>query len=245
MLFKSKHAIVQGGSRGIGAAIVKKLAKEGANVTFTYASSDQNAKLLITETAQYPGTVMAIKANSANEYEITAAIKQSFDRFGSVDILINSIGILEFGSVETLPLESFDRSYSLNVRSLFIASQSALAVMNDNGRIIHIGSVNSERVPFEGGAAYAMSKSAIIGLTKGMARDVAVRGITVNNVQPGPVNTDMNPEQGEFAESLKQIMALKRYANADEIADFVLYLASPAAAYITGANLNIDGGFTA
>ncbi|MEX5927000.1 3-oxoacyl-ACP reductase family protein [Providencia hangzhouensis] len=245
MLFKSKHAIVQGGSRGIGAAIVKKLAKEGANVTFTYASSDQNAKLLITETAQYPGTVMAIQANSANEYEITAAIKQSFDRFGSVDILINSIGILEFGSVETLPLESFDRSYSLNVRSLFIASQSALAVMNDNGRIIHIGSVNSERVPFEGGAAYAMSKSAIIGLTKGMARDVAVRGITVNNVQPGPVNTDMNPEQGEFAESLKQIMALKRYANADEIADFVLYLASPAAAYITGANLNIDGGFTA
>ncbi|AXH63354.1 MULTISPECIES: 3-oxoacyl-ACP reductase family protein [Providencia] len=245
MLFKNKHAIVQGGSRGIGAAIVKKLARDGANVTFTYASSDENAKLLITETAQFPGKVMAIKANSANEYEITAAIKQSFDKFGSIDILINSIGILEFGSVETLSLESFDRSYSLNVRSLFIASQSALAVMNDNGRIIHIGSVNSERVPFEGGSAYAMSKSAIIGLTKGMARDVASRGITVNNVQPGPVNTDMNPEQGEFAESLKQIMALKRYASADEIADFVLYLASPAAAYITGANLNIDGGFTA
>lgn len=245
MLFKNKHAIVQGGSRGIGAAIVKKLARDGSNVTFTYASSDENAKLLITETAQFPGKVMAIKANSANEYEITAAIKQSFDKFGSIDILINSIGILEFGSVETLSLESFDRSYSLNVRSLFIASQSALAVMNDNGRIIHIGSVNSERVPFEGGSAYAMSKSAIIGLTKGMARDVASRGITVNNVQPGPVNTDMNPEQGEFAESLKQIMALKRYASADEIADFVLYLASPAAAYITGANLNIDGGFTA
>ncbi|ELU1438026.1 TPA: 3-oxoacyl-ACP reductase FabG [Providencia rettgeri] len=245
MLFKNKHAIVQGGSRGIGAAIVKKLAKKGANVAFTYASSDKNAKLLITETAQYSGTVMAIKANSANEYEITAAIKQSFDKFGSIDILINSLGILEFGSVETLPLESFDRSYSLNVRSLFIASQSALTVMNNNGRIIHIGSVNSERVPFEGGAAYAMSKSAIIGLTKGMARDVAARGITVNNVQPGPVNTDMNPEQGEFADSLKQIMALKRYASADEIADFVLYLASPAAAYITGANLNIDGGFTA
>lgn len=245
MLFKNKHAIVQGGSRGIGAAIVKKLAKEGANVAFTYASSDKNAKLLITETARYSGTVMAIKANSANEYEITAAIKQSFDKFGSIDILINSLGILEFGSVETLPLESFDRSYSLNVRSLFIASQSALTVMNNNGRIIHIGSVNSERVPFEGGAAYAMSKSAIIGLTKGMARDVAARGITVNNVQPGPVNTDMNPEQGEFADSLKQIMALKRYASADEIADFVLYLASPAAAYITGANLNIDGGFTA
>ncbi|MEQ4710439.1 3-oxoacyl-ACP reductase family protein [Providencia huaxiensis] len=245
MLFKNKHAIVQGGSRGIGAAIVKKLARDGANVTFTYASSDENAKLLITETAKFPGKVMAIKANSANEYEITAAIKQSFDKFGSIDILINSIGILEFGSVETLSLESFDRSYSLNVRSLFIASQSALAVMNDNGRIIHIGSVNSERVPFEGGSAYAMSKSAIIGLTKGMARDVASRGITVNNVQPGPVNTDMNPEQGEFAESLKQIMALKRYASADEIADFVLYLASPAAAYITGANLNIDGGFTA
>ncbi|HEC8325610.1 3-oxoacyl-ACP reductase family protein [Providencia huaxiensis] len=245
MLFKNKHAIVQGGSRGIGAAIVKKLAKDGANVTFTYASSDENAKSLITETAQFSGKVMAIKANSANEHEITAAIKQSFDKFGSIDILINSIGILEFGSVETLSLESFDRSYSLNVRSLFIASQSALAVMNDYGRMIHIGSVNSERVPFEGGAAYAMSKSAIIGLTKGMARDVASRGITVNNVQPGPVNTDMNPEQGEFAESLKQIMALKRYASADEIADFVLYLASPAAAYITGASLNIDGGFTA
>lgn len=244
MLFKNKYAFVQGGSRGIGAAIVKQFAQAGASVAFTYASSDDKAKALVAEIEQFSGNVLAIKANSADENEIKAAITQAANTFGSLDILVNNVGILELGTLDTLSLETFDRSYHLNVRSLFIASQAALEVMNNNGRIIHIGSINAQRVPFEGGSAYAMSKAAIVGLTKGMARDVASRGITVNNIQPGPVNTDMNPEQGEFAESLKQIMALKRYASADEIASFVVYLASPAAAYITGASLNIDGGFS-
>ncbi|EMX8644760.1 3-oxoacyl-ACP reductase FabG [Providencia stuartii] len=244
MLFKNKYAFIQGGSRGIGAAIVKQFAQAGASVAFTYASSDDKAKALVAEIEQFSGNVLAIKANSADENEIKAAITQAANTFGSLDILVNNVGILELGTLDTLSLEAFDRSYHLNVRSLFIASQAALEVMNNNGRIIHIGSINAQRVPFEGGSAYAMSKAAIVGLTKGMARDVASRGITVNNIQPGPVNTDMNPEQGEFAESLKQIMALKRYASADEIASFVVYLASPAAAYITGASLNIDGGFS-
>ncbi|ELZ5940539.1 3-oxoacyl-ACP reductase family protein [Providencia vermicola] len=244
MLFKNKSAFVQGGSRGIGAAIVKQFAQAGASVAFTYASSADKAEALVAEIEHFSGNVLAIKANSAHEKEIKAAITQAASTFGSLDILVNNVGILELGTLDSLSLEAFDRSYYLNVRSLFIASQAALEVMNNNGRIIHIGSINAQRMPFEGGSAYAMSKAAIVGLTKGMARDVASRGITVNNIQPGPVNTDMNPEQGEFAESLKQIMALKRYASADEIASFVTYLASPAAAYITGANLNIDGGFS-
>ncbi len=244
MLLKNKNAFVQGGSRGIGAAIVKKLAQEGANVAFSYASSDNQANTLVAEIEKRQGKALAIKADSINEQEIKDAITLAANQFGSLDILVNNVGVLDFGSIESLPIEAFDRSYSLNVRSLFIASQAALKFMNNNGRIIHIGSVNAERVPFEGGAAYAMSKSAIVGLTKGMARDVASRGITVNNVQPGPVNTDMNPEQTEFAQSLKQIMAIKRYAIPDEIASFVIYLASPAAAYITGSSLNIDGGFS-
>lgn len=144
-----------------------------------------------------------------------------------------------------LPLADFERTLAINVRSVFVATQAAVKHMGDGGRVISIGSTNAERMPFAGGATYAMSKSALVGLTKGLARDLGPRGITVNNVQPGPVDTDMNPDDGDFAEALKGLMALPRYARSEEIASFVAYLAGPEAAYITGASLTIDGGFSA
>ncbi|MFO6277231.1 SDR family oxidoreductase, partial [Pseudomonas aeruginosa] len=166
-------------------------------------------------------------------------------RFGRIDILVNNAAVLALGSVEELPLADFERTLAINVRSVFVATQAAVKHMGDGGRVISIGSTNAERMPFAGGATYAMSKSALVGLTKGLARDLGPRGITVNNVQPGPVDTDMNPDDGDFAEALKGLMALPRYARSEEIASFVAYLAGPEAAYITGASLTIDGGFSA
>ena len=149
------------------------------------------------------------------------------------------------GSIERLSLEDFDRTFAINVRAVFVATQAAAKHMKSGGRVVNIGSCNAERMPFAGGAAYAMSKSALQGLVKGLARDLGPRGITVNNVQPGPVDTDMNPATGEFAEMLKKLMALPRYSSADEIAGMVAYLAGPEAGFVTGASLTIDGGFTA
>ncbi len=149
------------------------------------------------------------------------------------------------GPLESFSLEDFDRTLAVNVRSVFVATQEAARYMGEGGRVISIGSTNAERMPFAGGAAYAMSKSALVGLTKGLARDLGPRGITVNNVQPGPVDTDMNPANSDFADSLLGLMASGRYGNVDEIASFVAYLAGPQAGYITGASLTIDGGFSA
>ncbi|MBS0975099.1 SDR family oxidoreductase, partial [Serratia rubidaea] len=191
------------------------------------------------------GKALAIKADSADAEALRRAVQQAAQHFGKLDILVNNAGVFAMGGIEELPLDDLDRMLAINVRSVFIASQEAARHMNDGGRIIHIGSTNAERVPFGGGAAYAMSKSALVGLTKGMARDLGPRGITVNNVQPGPVDTDMNPDDGEFAAQLKQLMALDRYGKDEEIAGFVAYLAGPEAGFITGASLTIDGGFAA
>jgi 3-oxoacyl-[acyl-carrier protein] reductase len=147
--------------------------------------------------------------------------------------------------IEQFSMEDFEKLIAVNVRGLFVASQEAARHMRDGGRIIHIGSTNSERMPFVGGSAYALTKGAVAGFTKGLARDLGARGITVNNVQPGPVDTDMNPAESEFAKAISQHVALQRYGHADEIASFVSYLASPEASYITGANLLADGGFAA
>lgn len=173
------------------------------------------------------------------------AIRTAVEHFGGLDILVNNAGVLAWGSTEELTLEQLDHTLAVNVRSVFVASQEAAKHMTDGGRIINIGSTNAERMPFAGGAVYAMSKAALVGLTKGLARDLGGRGITVNNLQPGPVDTDMNPENGEFADSLKQLMAINRYGRAEEIASFVAYLAGPEAGYITGSSLMIDGGFSA
>ncbi|VEA70072.1 Glucose 1-dehydrogenase [Serratia rubidaea] len=242
---QNKVAFIQGGSRGIGAAIALRLAREGAAVALTYVSSADKANAVLDAISAAGGKALAIKADSADAEALRRAVQQAAQHFGKLDILVNNAGVFAMGGIEELPLDDLDRMLAINVRSVFIASQEAARHMNDGGRIIHIGSTNAERVPFGGGAAYAMSKSALVGLTKGMARDLGPRGITVNNVQPGPVDTDMNPDDGEFAAQLKQLMALDRYGKDEEIAGFVAYLAGPEAGFITGASLTIDGGFAA
>lgn len=240
-----KVAFVQGGSRGIGAAIVQRLARDGAAVAFTYASSAQKAEELASSIEAAGGRALAIKADSADAAQLSAAVDQAASHFGRLDILVNNAGVLAVAPLEDFSLEDFDRTVAVNVRSVFVATQAAARHMGEGGRIITIGSTNAERMPFAGGGVYAMSKAAVTGLTRGFARDLGPRGITVNTVQPGPVDTDMNPDSGDFAESLKQMMALNRYGHAEEIASFVAYLAGPEAGYITGANLLIDGGFAA
>jgi 3-oxoacyl-[acyl-carrier protein] reductase len=242
---QGKVAFIQGGSRGIGAAIAKRLAREGAAVAFTYVSSAGKADALASEITAAGGKALAIKADSADATALQQAVRQAVNSLGNLDILVNNAGVLAMGSTEELPLEDLDRTLAVNVRSVFVASQEAARHMNDGGRIINIGSTNAERMPFAGGAVYAMSKSALVGLTKGMARDLGPRGITVNNVQPGPVDTDMNPANSDFAEQLKGMMAISRYGKDEEIASFVAYLVGPEAGYITGASLSIDGGFSA
>ncbi len=238
-------AFVQGGSRGIGAAIVKRLVREGATVAFTYVSSPDKAQAVVTAVEAAGGRALAIQADSADATALQQAIRLAAETFGRLDILVNNAGVLALGDISEFKLADLDRTLAVNVRSVFVATQEAVRYMKQGGRIVTIGSTNAERMPFAGGAAYAMSKSAIVGLTKGLARDLGPRGITVNNVQPGPVDTDMNPANSDFAEHLKGLMALPRYGKDEEIASFVAYLAGPEAGYITGASLTIDGGFSA
>ncbi|CAM3982613.1 Cyclic-di-GMP-binding biofilm dispersal mediator protein [Pseudomonas reidholzensis] len=240
-----KVALVQGGSRGIGAAIVRRLAEQGAQVAFTYVSSAGPAENLAEAINQAGGKALALRADSADASAVQQAVQTTVDTFGRLDILVNNAGVLAVAPVAEFDLGDFDRMLAVNVRSVFVASQAAAKHMGQGGRIINIGSTNAERMPFAGGAPYAMSKSALVGLTKGMARDLGPQGVTVNNVQPGPVDTDMNPAEGEFADSLIPLMAVGRYGRVEEIASFVAYLAGPEAGYITGASLTVDGGFSA
>lgn len=240
-----KVALIQGGSRGIGAAIAERLAHEGAAVAITYVSSADKAAELVRGIEAAGGRALAIKADSADADAVRGAVSQTLSHFGRIDILVNNAGVLAIAPIEDFSLEDFDRTLAVNVRSVFVASQEAARHMTEGGRIITIGSTNADRMPFAGGSVYAMSKSAIVGLTRGMARDLGPRGITVNNVQPGPVDTDMNPESGDFAATMKGLMAIERYGRAEEIAAFVAYLAGPEAGYVTGASLSIDGGFAA
>ncbi|HTM16320.1 MAG TPA: SDR family oxidoreductase [Terracidiphilus sp.] len=191
------------------------------------------------------GKALAIKADAADQPAVRAAIQQAGKAFGKIDILVNNAGVLALGAIAEFPAEDFEKALSVNVRSVFTAIQEVLRHMPDGGRIITIGSVNSERMPFVGGSVYALTKGAIASFTKGLARDLGARKITVNNIQPGPVDTEANPASGPFAETMLGLLALKRYGHADEIAAMTAYLAGPEAAYITGASLLIDGGFAA
>lgn len=243
---KNKRALVTGGSRGIGAAIVKRLAKEGAHVAFTYVASPDKAEQVAKAAQAFGVKAIALQADSADANAIVNAVEQAAKELGGIDILVNSAGVLAIAPIDQFKLADFDRTIAINVRAVFVATQAVIKHMKEGGRIINIGSCNAERMPFPGGGVYAMSKSALQGLVQGLARDLGPRGITINNVQPGPVDTEMNPDKGEFAEMLKkQFMALPRYGTADEIAGMVAYLASPEAGYITGASLTIDGGFNA
>ena len=240
-----KSALVTGASRGIGAAIARRLAKEGAQVAITYSSSAERAQQVVDGIVKDGGKALAIKADAADQPAVRAAIQQAGKAFGKIDILVNNAGVLALGAIAEFPAEDFEKALSVNVRSVFTAIQEVLRHMPDGGRIITIGSVNSERMPFVGGSVYALTKGAIASFTKGLARDLGARKITVNNIQPGPVDTEANPASGPFAETMLGLLALKRYGHADEIAAMTAYLAGPEAAYITGASLLIDGGFAA
>jgi 3-oxoacyl-[acyl-carrier protein] reductase len=224
---------------------VKRLAREGADVALTYVSKPDDANKTADAAREFGVKSLAIQADSASPESVIAAVERTAKELGGIDILVNNAGIAVIAPVDDLSLKDFDRTFAVNVRAVFAATQASIKHMKEGGRIINIGSCNAERMPFEGGAAYEMSKAALVGLVKGLARDLGPRGITINNIQPGPVDTDMNPATGDFAEMLKKLMALPRYAQADEVAAMVAYLAGPEAGFITGASLTIDGGFTA
>jgi 3-oxoacyl-[acyl-carrier protein] reductase len=243
---ENKRALVTGGSRGIGAAIVRRLAREGANVALTYVSNPDKAGETARAAQALGVKALAIQADSADAKAVVAAVEKTVKELGGIDILVNSAGIGAMAPIDDFRLEDFDRTLAVNVRAVFVATQAAVKHMKEGGRVINIGSCNAERVPFIGGGVYAMSKAALVGLVKGLARDLGPRGITINNVQPGPTDTDMNPVDSDFARMLlQQVMAVPRYARADEIASLVAYLAGPDAGFVTGASLSIDGGFTA
>ena len=241
----NKRALVTGGSRGIGAAIVRRLAGEGAHVALTYVSNPAKADETVQAARAFGVKALAIQADSADAAAVVAAVEKTVSELGGIDILVNSAGIAVIAPLDDYRLEDLDRTLAVNVRAVFVATQAAVKHMQPGGRIINIGSCNAERMPFAGGGVYAMSKAALVGLVKGLARDLGPRGITINNVQPGPVDTDMNPATSDFAKMLIQLMALPRYGTGDEIASLVAYLASSEAGYVTGASLTIDGGFTA
>ncbi|NMK45985.1 3-oxoacyl-ACP reductase family protein [Achromobacter sp. Bel] len=245
MEFQGKVALVTGGTRGIGAAIVRRLAQRGAAVAFTYANSDQAAKDLFHGLGTTDAKVLAIKADSRDPAAVRAAVAQTARELGGLDILVNSAGVFPSGPIEDATLEEIDDTLAIHAKAVFVASQAALAHMGSGGRIISIGSCFAARVPYGGVTLYAMSKSALIGFTKGLAREVGSRGITVNIVDPGSTDTDMNPADGPAVSGELALMAIKRYAQADEIAAAVGYLAGPESRFITGASLAIDGGFSA
>jgi 3-oxoacyl-[acyl-carrier protein] reductase len=240
-----KAAIVAGGSRGIGAAIVRRLAREGASVAFTYSSAQAQSAALVAEIEAAGGRILAIRADSADPAAIRAAVDRAWDAFGRLDILVNNAGIMLRGAEQDDDLVAFDRMLAVNVRAYFVFAQAAARRMTAGGRIIAIGSVVAESIRFPGGSFYAMTKSAVAGLTRGLARDLGPRGITVNTVQPGPTATDMTPGEGPIADAMAPLIALGRLARDEEIASFVAYLAGPESSFITGAALTIDGGYLA
>lgn len=243
MKLSGKVALVTGGSRGIGAAIAKRLAREGAQVAITWSTNSDKATEVVESIKAAGGHAIAIQADSANPADIRRAVASVVEEEGGLDILINNAGVATMVPVEEFQEADFDRLMAVNVKGVYVATQEALRHLKAGGRIISIGSINAEVVPFPGMAIYAMSKAAIATFTRGLAREVGARGITVNNIQPGPVNTDMNPADSDFAETLRGLMAVPRYGSAEEIAGLAAYLASDESAFVTGASWNIDGGF--
>jgi 3-oxoacyl-[acyl-carrier protein] reductase len=237
-----KSALVTGGSRGIGAATVGRLATDGAAAAFTYATSDQNAAALVAEIEADGGQAFAIRADSADPEAVRHAVAETASRFGHLDILVSNAGILLRGPVDAYSLADFDRMLAVNVRAVFVAVQAAVAHMGAGGRIITVGSVTADRSTFPGASGYSMTKAAVAALTRGMARHLGTRGITVNTVQPGPSETDMNPNENVRA-MLRPMLALGRIGKDSEIASLIAYLASPEAGFVTGAAFTIDGGY--
>jgi NAD(P)-dependent dehydrogenase (short-subunit alcohol dehydrogenase family) len=240
-----KVALVTGGSRGIGAAIVRRLARDGATVAFTYVSSPDKAQALVQEIEAAGGKARAYQADAADTAALQAAVDRVAAESGRLDILVNNAGIFLGGAFEDTTLEDFERTMAVNVRAVFVASQAAVRHMGDGGRIVSIGSCLADRVPSAGMTLYSMSKSALSAFTRGLARDLGPRGITVNVVQPGSTDTDMNPADGAHAEEQRGRMAIKRYGDVSNIAGMVAWLASEEGRFANGAAFTIDGGANA
>jgi 3-oxoacyl-[acyl-carrier protein] reductase len=240
-----KVALVTGGSRGIGAAIAKRLAADGANVAITYARDAKAAEVVVKAIESSDRKALAIKADAADAKAVKSAVEQTAKAFGRIDVLVNNAGTAIPKPFEEATLEEFDQIININFRGVLVATQAVLKYMPDGGRVISIGSCVGERDMTPGLAAYAATKGAVKMFTQGLAREVGRRGITVNNVQPGPIDTDLNPASGDWAAPQLANTALNRYGHVDEVAALVAFVASPEAAYITGANLTVDGGTNA
>lgn len=242
-----KIAFVTGGSRGIGAAIVRRLAADGANVAFTYVSpsSAEGAQALARELSTDGRRALAIQADASDAGAVRQAIEQAIAELGPVDVLVNNAGVFITGPIGEARLDDYERTMDINVRAPFVAIQAAQAVMPDGGRIINIGSCLAARAGRPGVALYSASKAALVGLTQGLARDLGPRGITVNVVHPGPIDTDMNPADGERAGDLVAVLSLPHYGETRDIAGMVAFLAGPEGRYVTGASLAVDGGYAA
>jgi len=240
-----KVALVTGGSRGIGAAIAKRLAAEGASIALTYSKGADAAASIVKEIEQDGGKAVAIQADAADADAVRNAVETTVETFGQLDVLVNNAGTAIAMAVEEMTLEDFDRLFAVNVRGAFVATQAALKHIKSGGRIIMIGSCLGERVFIPGMAPYAATKGAIKMFTQGLARELGARGVTVNNIQPGPIDTDLNPASGEWAAGQKAAVPLDRYGHTDEVAALVAFVAGSESSYINGANLTIDGGINA
>jgi 3-oxoacyl-[acyl-carrier protein] reductase len=242
---EKKVALVTGGSRGIGAPIAKRLAADGASVAITYAKDAGAASAVVKAIELGGGKAIAIQADAANAEAIKGAVEKTVAAFGRLDVLVNNAGTAIPKPFEESPLEEIDRVIDINIRGVFITTQAALKHMKDGGRIINIGSAVGERVKVPGLVPYSATKGAVKIFTQALSREVGSRGITVNNVQPGPIDTDLNPASGDWAVPQKAVTALNRYGSVEEIAAMVSFVAGPESTYITGANLTVDGGMNA
>jgi NAD(P)-dependent dehydrogenase (short-subunit alcohol dehydrogenase family) len=240
-----KTALVTGGGRGIGAAIARRLAADGARLAITFHASATGAAALAGEIAASGGEAVALSADMADPAAVREAVADTVRRFGRLDILVNNAGMGVPARIEDVAMADFEACVAVNFTAVFVAMQEAARRMTAGGRIITIGSVNGDRIPFQGGAIYAATKAAVAGLSRGAARDLGPRGITVNVVQPGPTDTDMNPADGPWADAGRAATALGRYGEPADVASLVAFLASDEAAFITGATLDVDGGYNA
>src|ERR1700749_2138491 len=242
---EGKIALVTGGSRGIGAAIAKRLAADGANVAITYTKGADAAAAVVKEIERAGGKAIAIQADAADAAAGKAAVEKTFVTFGRLDVLVNNAGTAIPKPFEEATLEEMDRVLDINVRGVYVATQAALKHMHEGGRIIMIGSAVGERAVAPGLVPYAATKGAVKMFTQALAREIGSRGITVNNVQPGPIDTDLNPASGDWAVPQKAATALDRYGHVEEIAAMAAFLAGAESSYITGANLTVNGGMNA
>ncbi|WP_337269925.1 SDR family NAD(P)-dependent oxidoreductase [Oryzifoliimicrobium ureilyticus] len=240
-----KHALVTGGARGIGAAIALKLAEDGADVAITYEKSAGKAEALVSKISAMGRRAIGLQADAASQGAAIATVARTVAELGGLDILINNAGVLFKGQFADQPLEEIDLQLNVNLRGVFLITQAALKYIPDGGRIISTGSNAGLAVPFPGIAVYAATKSALESFTRGLARELGPRKITVNLVRPGPIDTDMNPADGALAPAILPSLSIARYGTAEEVAAAVAFLAGPSAAYITGSGILVDGGIAA